>query len=154
MILQVTSFHAIPCMYKICDVFFYVFFNVVLTWWWCFATVLVSSWYTIQVSLRSCLTKMVRAILPVDQSSSSLSTKNWACHFRCIQFTEAAKKHVTNEISLCDLLDMFNQVLSKCVYPKWIGFAADCAEMYVARGGHFVEKSEQVGKHWCQKFQK
>lgn len=77
-------------------VFLCFFFNVVLTWWWCFATVLVSSWYTIQVSLRSCLTKMVRAILPVDQSSSSLSTKNWACHFRCIQFTVSYFKQRRN----------------------------------------------------------
>ena len=62
------------------------------------------------------------------------------------QLLQAVKKHVTAEISLRDLLDIFNQVLSQCVNPQWIAFAADCAEMYVARGGHFVEKSDQAGR--------
>ena len=60
------------------------------------------------------------------------------------QLFQAVKK-TTTEMTLHGLLEMFNQVLSQCVYPKWLGFAADCAEMYVARGGHFVEKSEKAG---------
>eukprot|EP00435_Cladocopium_sp_Y103_P023240 s1212_g5.t1 len=60
------------------------------------------------------------------------------------QLFQAVKKNIAATASLCEMLELFNQVLSQSIYPKWIGFAADCAEMYVARGGHFVEKSDQV----------
>ena len=54
-------------------------------------------------------------------------------------------KDPSNELCLSDMLQIASVVLTKHIPPAWLAFAADCAEMYVARGGHFVEKSDQAG---------
>ena len=51
------------------------------------------------------------------------------------------------EMSNATLVDFFNMVqttLQQALLPQWIGFAADCAEQYVAKGGHFIEKSNEA----------
>ena len=54
-------------------------------------------------------------------------------------------KDPSKELCLNDMLQIVSMVLTKHIPPAWLAFAADCAEMHIARGGHFVEKSEQAG---------
>lgn len=47
-------------------------------------------------------------------------------------------------LSLLEFLQIVHACLQNCIPPAWLAFASDCAEQFVARGNHFVEKSEEV----------
>ena len=47
-------------------------------------------------------------------------------------------------LSLVEFLQIVHACLQNCILPAWLAFASDCAEQFVARGNHFVEKSEEV----------
>lgn len=50
-----------------------------------------------------------------------------------------------DEMELDEFLQVFHRTLqADTIHSSWLTFAADCVEMYVRRGGHFVEKSEDV----------
>ena len=49
-------------------------------------------------------------------------------------------KDTSKELSLSDMLQMASMMLRQHIPPVWLAFALDCA-----RGGHFVEKSDQAG---------
>lgn len=64
------------------------------------------------------------------------------------QLFMAVLKHQSKSMSLETMLQIIFEVMQRQILPPWLAFAADTAEMYVLRGGHFVEKSDQAGRHF------
>ncbi len=59
---------------------------------------------------------------------------------------ESCQSGSSNGLTLECLMEVFHKVLQEALKPQWLMFAADCMEHFVARGGHFVEKSGDVWK--------
>lgn len=59
---------------------------------------------------------------------------------------ESCQSGSSKGLTLECLMEVSQKVLQEALKPQWLMFAADCMEHFVARGGHFVEKSGDVWK--------
>ncbi len=48
------------------------------------------------------------------------------------------------KLSLLEFLQVVHSCLKTCILPAWLAFASDSAEQFVARGNHFVEKTDEA----------